>query len=94
MLCFIPFFGGILQYFWLHIPVTLSQIVTFVVAFSGILVVKLASPESEEDTALTPSSATMTLGIVFSLLTAVGFAIANVATKKMMDVNYKVIQFH
>ena len=94
VLCFIPFFGGILQYFWLHIPVTFSQILTFVVAFSGILVVKVASPESEEDTALTPSSTTMTLGIVFSLLTAVGFAIANVATKKMMDVNYKVIQFH
>ena len=46
VLCTIPFWVGILQYFWLKIPVTLTQVLSFLVAYTGIIIINFGRPDA------------------------------------------------
>jgi drug/metabolite transporter (DMT)-like permease len=86
-----PFMTALLQYFWTSQKITISDGVSMVGSFAGIVLMGLSAPTS---TASDSVSSTYLLGIMLSVLGAVFLAFIFVSTNQMKSIHYLVISFY
>ena len=87
-----PFLTAVISWLWLREVITQYELFAMFGSYLGIAMIGLSQPPSDKDGEISATN-TYTMGILLSLVAAVGLSIVATSTRKLKEIHFGVIQF-
>jgi len=93
----VPFVAGLIAFLWLGEKLAVFQIVAMFFCFAGMAIVALSNNAMDESSEVTDDKSEFSqykIGVVLAIFCMIIIAISNVATRRIRNLHFSVIQFY